>query len=138
MTVRNLNALFQPKSVALVGASERPGSIGLHLSENLLRAGFGGQIAFINPRQSSVLGRPCYPSAEALPFVPDFAVVATPPKSVPGIVAGLGRTGCRAAAVITAGVTGSLTKEMLEAAKPHLLRILGPNCLGIQVPALRL
>jgi len=138
MTVRNLNFLFQPKTVALVGASERPGSIGLHVAGNLLRAGFSGEIGFVNPRRSSVLGRPCYASAEDLPFVPQLGVVATPPHAVPGVIAGLGRKGCRAAVVITAGVTGSLAQEMREAARPHLLRIVGPNCLGIQVPALKL
>lgn len=138
MTIRNLNFLFQPKSVALVGASERPGSIGLHVAENLLRGGFDGEIGFVNPRRSSVLGRPCYSSSEALPFVPQLAVVATPPHAVPQVISQLGRKGCRGAVVITAGVTGSLAQEMREAAKPHLLRIVGPNCIGIQVPALKL
>jgi acetyltransferase len=138
MTIRNLNFLFQPKSVALVGASERPGSIGLHVAENLLRAGFDGEVGFVNPRHSSVLGKPCHASSEALPFVPQLAVVATPPRAVPGVISELGRKGCRAAVVITAGVTGSLAQEMRDAARPHLLRIVGPNCIGIQVPALKL
>ncbi len=138
MTIRNLNFLFQPKSVALVGASERPGSIGLHVAENLLRAGFDGEIGFVNPRRSSVLGKPCYSSSEALPFIPQLAVVATPPHAVPGVISELGRKGCRAAVVITAGVTGSLAQEMRDAARPHLLRIVGPNCIGIQVPSLKL
>ena len=66
MTVRNLNFFFQPKRVALVGASERPGSIGLHVAENLLRAGFRGEIGFVNPRRTSVLGKPCYASIREL------------------------------------------------------------------------
>jgi acetyltransferase len=138
MTVRNLNFLFQPKSVALIGASERPGSIGLHVAENLLRAGFQGDIGFVNPRRSSVLGQPCFPSSERLPFVPQLGIVATPPHAVPSVITELGRKGCRAAVVITAGVTGSLAQEMREAARPYLLRIIGPNCLGIQVPYLNL
>ncbi len=138
MTVRNLNYFFQPKRVALVGASERPGSIGLHVAENLLRAGFQGEIGFVNPRRTTVLGKPCYASTESLPFVPELGVVATPPHAVPGVIADLGRKGCRAAVVITAGITGSLAQEMREAARPYLLRIIGPNCLGIQVPYLNL
>ncbi len=138
MTIRNLNFFFQPKSVALLGASERPGSIGLHMAENLLRAGFQGQIGFVNPRRSTVLGKPCYPSSAALPFVPDLGLVVTPPRTVPAVIAQLGEKGCRAAVVITAGVTGELAQQMREAARPYLLRIIGPNCLGLQVPFLNL
>ena len=105
---------------------------------DLLRGGFSGEIGFVNPRRSSVLARPCYASVEDLPFVPQLGVVATPPHAVPGVIAGLGRKGCRAAVVITAGVTGSLAQEMLDAARPHLLRIIGPNCIGIQVPSIKL
>ena len=134
MTVRNLNHFFQPASVAFLGANERPGSIGLHIAENLLRAGFKGEIGFVNPEHTTVLGRPCYPSSAALPFVPELGVVATPPHTVPGLITQLGQKGCRAAVVITAGVTGDLAQEMREAARPFLLRIIGPNCIGIQVP----
>ncbi len=138
MTIRNLDLLFKPSSVVLVGASERPGSIGLHVAENLLRGGFAGEIAFVNPGHSAILGRPCYHDVASLPFVPGLAVVATPPHTIPGIIGELGRKGCRAAVVITAGVNGDLAKAMLAAAKPYLLRIIGPNCLGIQVPSLKL
>ncbi len=74
MTIRNLNLLFQPKSVVLVGASERPGSIGLHMAENLLRGGFADEIGFVNPGHDVILGMPCCRSIEALPFVPGLAV----------------------------------------------------------------
>ena len=137
MTIRNLNLLFKPSSLALVGASEREGSIGLHIAENLLRGGFQGEIGFVNPGRDTILGKPCYHNIETLPFVPGLAVVATPPKTVPGIIAELGHKGCRAAVVITAGLTGDLTKSMLEAAQPYLMRIIGPNCLGIQIPSLK-
>src|SRR5579883_1252966 len=137
MTIRNLDKLLRPQSIALVGASERPGSIGLHVAENLLGAGFGGPIGFVNPKHATVLGRPCYSTPEALPFAPQLAVVATPPQAVPGVIGQLGQKGCRAAAVITAGVTAELAKQMLEAAQPYLLRIVGPNCLGVQIPPLK-
>jgi len=90
MTIRNLNLLFQPRSVVLVGASERPGSIGLHVAENLLRGGFTGEIAFVNPRHDVILGRSCHRSVEALPFAPGLAVIATPPNTIPGIIDELG------------------------------------------------
>jgi acetyltransferase len=138
MTIRNLDLMFQPKSVVLVGASERQGSIGLHIAQNLLQGGFQGDIAFVNPGHDQILGRPCYRDVASLPFVPGLAVVATPPKAVPGVIADLGRKGCRAAVVITAGVTGELAKEMFAAARPYLMRIVGPNCLGIQLPRLKL
>ena len=138
MTIRNLNLLFQPRSVVLVGASERPGSIGLHVAENLLRGGFTGEIAFVNPGRDVLLGKPCHRSVEALPFAPGLAVIATPPDTIPGIIDELGRKGCKAAVVITAGVKGELAQRMLAAAKPYLLRIIGPNCLGIQIPSLKL
>ena len=138
MTIRNLNLLFHPRSVVLVGASERPGSIGLHVAENLLSGGFAGEIGFVNPGHEIILGKPCHRSIEALPFVPGLAVIATPPNTIPGIIDELGRKGCKAAVVITAGVTGDLSQLMQAAAKPYLLRIIGPNCLGIQIPSLKL
>ena len=89
MTIRNLDVLFRPASVALIGASERRGSIGLHVAENLLQPGFSGTIGFVNPKHSSILGHPCHASAEALPFVPQLGIVATPPQAVPGVIAEL-------------------------------------------------
>ncbi len=138
MTIRNLRLLFQPSSVVLVGASERPGSIGLHVAENLLRGGFAGEIGFVNPAHDAILGRPCHRTINSLPFAPSLAVVATPPNTIPGIIGELGRKGCRAAVVITAGIAGDLATSMLEAAKPYLLRIVGPNCIGVQMPGLKL
>jgi len=81
MTIRNLNLLFKPSSVALVGASERERSIGLRIAENLLRRGFAGEIGFVNPGRDAILGKPCHPNIETLPFVPGLAVVATPPPN---------------------------------------------------------
>ncbi len=137
MTVRNLEGMFSPRSVALVGASPEPGSVGATVARNLLRGGFKGRIDFVNPKHREILGRPCHPSVAALPETPDLAVVATPPAAVPGVVAALAEKGARAAAVITAGV-GALAKPMLEAARPGCLRILGPNCLGLMVPGIGL
>ena len=71
MTIRNLDKMLRPRSVALIGASERKGSVGLHIAENLLAADFAGPIGFVNPRHTQVVSRPCYANAEALPFEDD-------------------------------------------------------------------
>ena len=140
MSIRNLDALFHPRSVALIGASKRPRSVGSVLAHNLLAAGFDGPVMPVNPHEVAVAGVLTYSSIEALPLVPDLAVIATPPTSVPNIVAELGARGTRAVVVITAGF-GELGEEgrrlqqaMLDAAKPYTLRLVGPNCLGIMVP----
>jgi acetyltransferase len=145
VSVRNLDYLLKPRSVALVGASETPDTIGRKLLENLLASGFAGPVHPVNPRYTHILGLPAFASVEALPAPVDLAVIATPAATVPGIVAALGKAGTRAAVVISAGFaetrdeTGpALQKALLEAARPHLLRVIGPNCVGILVPGSRL
>ncbi len=136
MTIRNLEKAFRPASVALIGASNQPKSIGLTVARNLKTGGFHGPIWFVNPKYSAIDGDRCWPNVAALPAAPDLAVIITPPATVPGIIAELGERGTRAAVVITAGITreNGLRQAMLDAAKPHLLRIIGPNCLGIFAP----
>ncbi|MGA8261680.1 MAG: bifunctional acetate--CoA ligase family protein/GNAT family N-acetyltransferase [Arenicellales bacterium] len=141
MTIRNLDYLFKPESVALVGASARPGSIGSVLARNLFRAGFEGPIMPVNPKYRAVHGVSTYPDIDSLPTPPDLGVVATPADSVPDIIAQLGRAGARAAVVISAGFaeTGgdhgrALQQAVLDHARPYNLRVVGPNCLGVIVP----
>lgn len=139
MSIRNLDKAFSPKSVALVGASVRKGSVGNTIARNLIEGGFGGDILFVNPKYAEIEGRKCHATIEELPAAPDLAVIATPPETVPDIIAELGRKGTRAAVVITAGIREKkLQQAMLDAAKPHLLRIVGPNCLGLMVPGIGL
>ncbi len=145
MTIRNLQSMFQPRSVALVGASERPGSVGEVLARNLVRTGFAGPIMPVNPKHQAIQGVLAYRSVAELPIAPDLGVICTPPEAVPGIVADLAKRGAKAAVVITAGfgegedrLGASLRHDMLEAARPHLLRVVGPNCLGILVPGIKL
>lgn len=135
MTTRNLDALFAPRTLALIGASATPGTIGNIVARNMLAGGFSGPVMFVNPTAAEVCGKTCYPSAAALPEPPDLAVIATPPRTIPEIVGELGRTGCRAVVIITAGLTPTEKQAMLDAARPHLLRIVGPNCLGFLSPA---
>ncbi|HWA31796.1 MAG TPA: GNAT family N-acetyltransferase [Rhizomicrobium sp.] len=138
MTTRNLDAIFHPGSIALIGASNRPHSVGAVIAQNLREGGFDGPILPVNPKHTSVAGILCYPDVASLPVTPDLAVICTPPQTVPGLVAELGARGTRAAIVVTAGFREggnaagmALQTAMLDAARPHLLRVIGPNCLGV-------
>jgi acetyltransferase len=133
MTVRNLDALFQPRSVAVIGASPRPRSVGSVVLQNLLQGGFRGPILAVNPKHEEVHGVRSWPDVARLPESPDLGVICTPPATVPGIVRGLRERGARAAVVLTAGL-GDRARELLEEARPGTLRILGPNCLGMLAP----
>lgn len=133
MSIRNLDALFAPNTVAVFGASERPGSVGATIWRNL-RAEFSGQLLGVNPKRREIDGVPVYSSAAALPAVPDLAVICTPAATVPGLIEELGRLGTRAAVVVTAGLDKAQKQRMLDAARRHTLRILGPNCIGMLVP----
>ena len=143
MTTRNFEYLFRPKSVAVFGASDRPGSVGATVIRNVLAGGFTGPIWAVNPRHAQVAGQRTFNDVSSLPETPDLAVIATPPATVPGIIGALGARGTRAAVVLTAGLSStadgdgkSLSAAMLEASRPFLLRVLGPNCVGLLVPGL--
>ncbi len=144
MSVRHLDQFFKAGSVAVVGASARQGSVGATVLANLMSGGFQGPIWPVNPKYRELEGQAVYPDIDALPACPALAVICTPAATVPGIVAMLGRLGCKAAVVLSAGLDAaapdgrSLRLAMLEAARPFLLRILGPNCVGLLVPALGL
>jgi len=141
MTTRNFDALFAPATIALIGASARPGAVGNVLAANLLAGRFAGEVLFANADGQPVHGHPASASVAALAQVPDLAVIATPAAAVPGLVAELGARGCRAAVVVSAGFEGDdpasamRRQALLDAARPHLLRIVGPNCLGLLSPA---
>ncbi len=141
MSIRNLDRMFRPHSIAVIGASDKPHSVGNALMTNLLGGGFSGLIAPVNPRAEAIHGITAYKDVASLPFTPDLAVIATPPDTVPALVEELAAHGTRAAVILTAGfgeVSGGKerTREMLAAARPHLLRIVGPNCLGVAMPGL--
>ena len=140
MTIRNLEHAFRARSVAIIGASPRDGSVGRMVTSNIREAGFSGPIWPVNPKHQEVDGLPCYPNVAALPGVPELAVIATPAQTVPGLITELGDRGTRAAVVLTAGLSreNGLRQAMLDAAKPHTLRIIGPNCLGLFVPGIGL
>lgn len=138
MTIRNLDALLQPRSVALIGATERAGSVGAMVARNLTMAGFGGSVYLVNPRYTTLLGRPCYRSIADVPEAPDLAVIATPPPMVPAIARETAERGTRALAIITAGLDAAATGQMLAAGRSRLVRVLGPNSIGLLLPPLGL
>ena len=120
--------------MALVGASAEPGSVGLWLARNLASGGFAGPVHLVNPHAPVIDGRRALTSVAELPGRVDLAVIATPPATLPRLVAELGARGTRAAIVVSAGIRADLKQAMLDAARPNLLRILGPNCIGLMVP----
>jgi acetyltransferase len=144
MSIRNLDKLFKPKSLALIGATARDGAVGAVVLRNLVRAGLKGRLMLVNPHHQELAGMPVHADVAGLPEAPDLAVLVTPPETVPGLIAELGARGTKAAVVITAGFAElgdagrALQRRALEAAAPHLLRIIGPNCVGVMVPQIGL
>ncbi len=139
MSTRHLDALLSPRSVAVIGASDRPHSVGGTVWNNL-SGSFKGELHAVNPHLPE-LGKPVFADLAALAAhckAPDLAVICTPPETVAGLVAELGALGTRAAIVITAGLSAGQKQAMLDAARRHTLRILGPNCIGLLVPHLGL
>ncbi len=136
MTIRNLEYALRPSSIAVIGASDRAGSAGRKVTENVLAGGFTGPVYLVNPQHKEVAGRECFASVAALPAAPELAVIVTPPETVPPLIAELGAKGTPAVVVITAGLDKATKQAMLDAARPTCLRIIGPNCLGVWVPAL--
>jgi acetyltransferase len=138
MSIRNLDLLLAPASVAVFGASLRAASVGATVWRNLHSGAFAGPVYGVNPKHRELDGHPVYASAQALPATPDLALICTPPATVPGLIAELAAIGTRAAVVLTAGLDAAQKQAMLDAARPSLLRILGPNCIGVLAPHLGL
>jgi acetyltransferase len=135
-----LDAIFAPRTVAVIGATESAGSVGRTILWNLLTNPFGGTVFPVNPRRASVLGIKAYPEIGAVPERIDLAVVVTPAPTVPGVIAECVRAGVRGAIVISAGFreTGpegaAFERQILEEARRGQMRVIGPNCLGVMNP----
>jgi acetyltransferase len=137
MSSYGLNRILPPQSLAIVGASASPASLGGAVFANALAAGFPGRIDPVNPKYGEIAGRRCVASIDRLETVPDLAVVATPAPTVPAIIESAAARGVGAAIVLSAGLghgEGSLSERMNAAARAHGLRIIGPNCLGVIAP----
>ena len=137
---RDLEVFFRPQSVALIGATDRPGHVGRSVLWNLISSPFGGTVYPVSLKKNSVLGIKAYPSVRNLPESPELAVIVTPAETVPGIIEECALAGVKGAVVISAGFREAgrrgleLEREILAAARPSKMRIVGPNCLGVMCP----
>lgn len=135
-----LDALFSPRSVAVIGATENPGSVGRTLMWNLMTSPFGGTIYPVNPKRPSVMGIKAYPSVKDIPASVDMAVICTPAGAVPGLVGQCAEAGIKSAVIVSAGFKElgapgeALEAQIAEQARRGKMRIVGPNCLGVMNP----
>jgi acetyltransferase len=133
--------MLEPRSIALIGGDRDPRSIAYTVAGNLFHSGFKGPVIPVHDSLQAVRGALACRSVEELPVVPDLAVIASPPETVPGLIASLGARGTKAAVVLSPEFNRRgkepgerLRQAMLDAAKPHLMRIVGPACLGVLAP----
>jgi acetyltransferase len=145
LNIHNLDCIFKPKRIALIGVSTNPNSVSGKVLTNLVGGGFRGVVYPINPSEEAVMGIPCFPDLKSLPKVPDLGVICTPAVQVPAFVRNCGETGVKGIIIISAGFKeageeGTRLEEQIkiEQAKFAGMRIIGPNCLGIIVPGTNL
>lgn len=135
-----LEPFFRPTSIAVIGASENPTSLGFAVMNNMKVAGYTGQLVPINPKYREVMGLKCYRSVGDAPVKIDLAVIQIPAKFVPGLVEECGKAGIKALLILSAGFKEAgekghaLLDQVLTTARKYDIRILGPNCLGIMNP----
>ena len=141
MSTYRLKNLLLPRSVALVGASSRPGSVGRAILGNIRKANFRGEFGLVNPRHAEIDGVASVARLDRLPFVPELVVITAPAAAVAGIVDEAGRRGAAGALIITAGLghgAGSMADAAERAARKYGMRLIGPNCLGMMMPGVGL
>jgi acetyltransferase len=135
-----LDAFFAPRAVAVVGATEKTGSVGRAILWNLISSPFGGTVYPVNPKRQNVLGIRSYPEISAVPEPVDLAVVVTPAPTVPQVISQCGASGVAGAIIISAGFKeagpegAKRERELLEEAQRYRMRLIGPNCLGVMRP----
>ncbi|MHC1557808.1 bifunctional acetate--CoA ligase family protein/GNAT family N-acetyltransferase [Actinomycetospora sp. C-140] len=127
-----LGPVLRPRSLAVVGAGRRTGSVGRAVLDALLAGGYAGRLQVVHPRAAEVAGVPAVASVDLLPEAPDLVVLATPPASLPELAEACGRRGARSLLVITSGLAAAGVDEaVLDAVHRHGMRMVGPNCLGL-------
>jgi len=138
--IHQLNAIFRPGSVAVIGASPTAGKLGYDITCNLIHAGFSGPIYPVNPKADQILGLPVYKQISDISPPPDLAVVIVPAKAVPAVIDQCGVAGVKAAVVVTGGFAEAgdegarLQEDLAAAARRHGIRVVGPNCQGVNNP----
>ncbi len=144
MVTLNLDKIFNPKSIALIGASDEEGSVGYNLIKNLTERGYEGKVYSVNIRKKEILGFKAYQTVDQLPEAVDLAIIAVPAKAVPGTIEECGKKGIMGIIIVTAGFKEigpegkALEDRISETKAKYNLRILGPNCLGFIRPGLNL
>ncbi|MCX6244977.1 MAG: bifunctional acetate--CoA ligase family protein/GNAT family N-acetyltransferase [Bacteroidetes bacterium] len=145
MNIHNLDPIFNPKRIALIGVTTNPNSVSGKVLINLVSSGFRGVVYPVNPDHEAVMGIPCYPDIKSLPKVPDLGIICSPAEKVPGYLEECGEKGILGVIIISAGFkeTGEKGHKLEESIstirkKYDGMRIIGPNCLGIIVPSLQL
>lgn len=141
MSTFGLERVFSPRSIAVVGGSPRPSSLGAAVLRNIKASGFGGKVGVVNRQYADVDGVPTVPDLKSLPFTPDLVVISAPAAAVPEIVAEAALAGVAGAAILSAGLghgAGSLADIAGQTARRHGMRLIGPNCLGVMVPRAKL
>ena len=137
---RSLDAIFKPKNVAVIGATEKQGSVGRTLPWNLIQNPFGGAVFPVNPKRDNVLGVKAYKSVADVPAEIDLAVLVTPAASTPGLMRECVAAGVKGAIVISAGFKeigpegARYERQVVEEARKGRIRVIGPNCLGVMSP----
>ncbi len=129
-----LSSAFEPASIAVIGASDTPGSVGRLLFRNLIDGGYRGKVFAINPKYQQLGEHPCHPSIEALGRAVDLALIATPARLLPKLISQCGQQGVRNVAIISA-TSATIEQRIAEAAREARVRVLGPGTLGIARPA---
>ena len=145
MNIHKLNNIFNPKRIALIGVTTNPNSVSGKVLINLVSGGFRGVVYPVNPEHEAVMGIPCYPDIKSLPRAPDMGIICSSAEKVPAAVRDCGEAGIRGIIIISAGFkevgeTGLALEEEIRAEirKYEGMRVLGPNCLGIIVPSMKL
>jgi len=136
--VASLRPVFDPKSVAVVGASRRRGTVGRSVLDNIRTCGYQGQLYAVNPNASQIGGVPCFPDVASLPETPELALLAVPPLAVPDVAEACGARGVRGLVVFTTGIGTAESADLLAICRRHGMRLIGPNCFGIAVPGISL
>jgi len=136
--VASLRPVFQPASVAVVGASRRPGTVGRSVLENIKSGGYAGRLFAVNPNAGEIAGVPCFPDVASLPEAPDLALLAVPPAEVIDAADACGRRGARGLVVFAAAVDAAAGAGLLAVCRRYGMRLIGPNCFGIAVPSIGL
>lgn len=144
LTTENLDKIFNPRRIAVIGASDKEGSVGARLLRNLVGVGYDGVVYPVNPFRSTVQGITAYPSITKIPWKVDLAIIATPAHTVPQVVEECGKAGVPGVIIISAGFGEAgkdgeaLEKEILEFKDRYNMRVIGPNSLGVMRPKIKL